>query len=274
MVTTALRTDIADRLSAMRARSPLVHGIVGSVTRSFVADGLLAAGARPMLTETLDEAPTLVSVADALLVNLGSLSTDGRDGCLPTARAAGARPIPWVLDPTAIGLAPARTPLAHDLLGTGPTVVRGNASEVLTLAGGGPGGRGADSVAGPDEAGQAARSLASEHGCVVAVSGPVDLITDGDGVVRVAGGRPVLTRVTGTGCLLGALTTALVATTGGLRQERGTPFAATVAATALLTVAANRAGDLGPGSFRVALLDALAALTPEDVAQEVELWTP
>lgn len=271
-MTAGVADEITAALAAVRDRSPLVHGIVGSVTRSVVADGLLAAGARPMLTETRDEAPVLVGVADALLVNLGSLSTDGRDGCLPTARAAGARGIPWVLDPTAIGLAPVRTPLAHELLGVGPTAVRGNASEVITLAGGGPGGRGADSTAVPDDAAEAARGLAREHGCVVAVSGPVDLVTDGHRVVRVANGRPVLARVTGTGCLLGGLTAALLAATTGPSSATGvTPFAAVVAATGLLTVAADRAGDLGPGSFRVALLDALDEVTPTEVAREVDL---
>lgn len=272
---TDLRTEIAAALTSMRARPPLVQGIVGSVTRGLVADGLLAAGARPMLTETRDEAPALVTIADALLVNLGSLSTDGREGCLPTARVAATAGTPWVLDPTAIGLAPVRTPLAHELLAVGPTAVRGNASEVLSLAGGGPGGRGADSTAGPDEAAEAARALATQHGCVVAVSGAVDLITDGDRVVRVTSGRPVLARVSGTGCLLGALTAATLAGTTGPRSAKGvTPFAAVLAATALLTVAADRAGHLGPGSFRIALLDALDALAPHDVAREVELWTP
>jgi len=260
---TSLRTEIATALTAMRERPPLVHGIVGSVTRALVSDGLLAAGARPMLTESVDEAPTLVSAADALLVNLGSLSTDGMAGCRPTAEAAVGQAVPWVLDPTAVGLAPVRTPLAHDLLALGPTAVRGNASEVLTLAGGATGGRGPDSTIGPDDAAVAARRLATDHGCVVAVSGPVDLLTDGARVVRVASGSPVLTRVTGTGCLLGALTAAHLAP--------ATPFVAVVAATALLTVAADRAGDLRPGSFKVALVDALDEVTPTDVAREVDL---
>lgn len=76
-MTAHLRRQIAAAVRAVREQSPLVHGITGSVTRALVADGLLAAGARPMLTETLREAPTLVAAADALLINLGSLSSDG-----------------------------------------------------------------------------------------------------------------------------------------------------------------------------------------------------
>lgn len=262
-MTAHLREEVASAVSAVRAADPLVHGIVGSVTRAFVADGLLAAGARPMLTETVEEAPALVGAADALLVNLGSLSTDGMAGCLPTARAAAGRGLPWVLDPAAIGVAPVRTPLAHELLALGPTVVRGNASEVLTLAGGVGGGSGPDSTIGPDEAAEAARRLASERGCTVAVSGPVDLITDGAREVRVATGSPLLTRVTGTGCLLGALTAA--------HLVGATPFASAVAATALLTVAADTVGQPRPGSFKTALVDALDAVSARDVAREVDL---
>lgn len=269
-MTDELRGEITAAITAMRARPPLVHGATGSVTRAFVADGLLAAGARPMLTESAEEAPTLVTVADALLVNLGSLSGDGMAGFLPTARAAREHDVPWVLDPTAIGLAPVRTPLAHELLSVGPAVVRGNASEVLALTRGGPGGRGADSTVAPEDAATAARALAGDHRCLVAVSGASDLVTDGSRTVRIANGSPVLTRVTGTGCLLGGLTAALLATAGG--EAKGvTPFASVVAATALLTVAADRVGDLRPGSFKIGLLDALDEVTADEVGQEVSL---
>lgn len=259
----ALREGIAAAVEAMRASQPLVHGATGSVTRALVADGLLAAGARPMLTESRQEAPTLVTVADAFLANVGSLSTDGMAGLVPTARGAVAHGVPWVLDPTAVGLAPVRTPLAHELLAVGPTAVRGNASEILVLASGAAGGRGADSTAAPDDAADAARRLAQEHGCVVAVSGAVDVLTDGEQMVRIASGAPLLTRVTGTGCLLGALTAAHLAVTS--------PFVGAVAATALLTVASERVGHLRPGSFRVGLLDALDEVTPAEVADEVRL---
>lgn len=270
-MTVDLRAEVTTAITRMRDRSPLVHGATGSVTRALVADGLLAAGARPMLTESVAEAPTLVTVADALLINLGSLSSDGMAGFVPTARAAHERGIPWVLDPTAIGLAPVRTPIAHDLCALGPTVVRGNASEILTLSGGGRGGRGADSTATPDDAATAARTLA-EGRCVVAVSGERDLITDGERTIRITSGSTVLTRVSGTGCLLGGLTAALLAVGAGGTEARGvTPFACAVAATALLTVAADRVGAVGPGSFRVSLLDALDAVSAAEVGDEVGL---
>ncbi|WP_153506235.1 hydroxyethylthiazole kinase [Cumulibacter manganitolerans] len=271
-MTDGMRAEVAATLTALRESAPLVHAITGSVSQGLVADGLLAAGARPMMTDTRREAPRLVTTADALLVNLGSLSSDATSGIRPTVEKARAHRVPWVLDPTAIGIAPVRTPMARALLRLGPTAVRGNASEVLTLIEGGASGRGTDSTVTPEAAAVAARRLASQSGCVVAVSGPVDLITDGDGVVRVASGRSMLTKVSGTGCLLGGLTAACVAAISGPKPPpRATPLGAVVAATALLTVAAERAGDLPPGSFRIGLLDALHAVDSDEIAEAVDL---
>lgn len=256
-------------VAAVRERAPLVLGVTGTATQGLVADGLLAGGARPMLTATADESPTLVTVADALLVNLGSLNGDAREGAVPTARSATAYGKAWVLDPVAIGVAPVRTPLAHQLLALGPTAVRGNASEVVALhrgATGGHFGHGPDATLGPDAAIDSARALAAAHGCVVAVSGPVDAVTDGERLVRVASGHPLLTRISGTGCLLGALTAATLSVRVGA-------FGAVVAATALLTVAAERAAveGVGPGTFRIRLLDALDAVSADEVATKVRL---
>ncbi|WP_422117600.1 hydroxyethylthiazole kinase [Brachybacterium sp. UNK5269] len=239
-------------LEAVRARQPVVHCLTATVSMAIVADGLLAAGARPMMTETLAEAPTVTTVADALAVNLGTLSTDAMDGIPATVAVAVAQQRPWVLDPTAIGLAPVRTPLARALVDSRPAVVRGNASEVLALAGVGTGGRGADSTAGSDVAEDAAAQIAARTGGAVAVSGAIDLIVDAERRAHVERGTALLTRVTGTGCLLGALTAACAAV-------EPDPFRAALAATTWLDLAGERAAarSTGPGSFRMHLLDAL-----------------
>lgn len=219
-----------------------------------------------MMTETAAEAPVVTAVADALAVNLGTLSTDGMDGIPLTVAAAVRDGRPWVLDPTAIGIAPVRTPLARQLLHSRPTVVRANASEVLALVGVGRGGRGADSTAEgerePTAVEQAAREVVARTGGAVAVSGAVDLIlgptvdhpaaTQDIPKVRISRGTPLLTRVTGTGCLLGALTAACTAVVGD-------PADAARAATVWLNVAGEIAAGraTGPGSFRMHLLDAL-----------------
>src|SRR5699024_4157120 len=146
-------------LAAVRQRQPLVHCITAAVSMGIVADGLLAAGARPMMTETVAEAPAVTEAADALLVNLGTLSTDAMAAIPATVEVTSQAGRPWVLDPTAIGRAPVRTPLARRLLREGPAVVRGNASEMLALAGESDGGRGADSVAAPHEAARAGQRV-------------------------------------------------------------------------------------------------------------------
>ncbi|GAB3812336.1 hydroxyethylthiazole kinase [Tessaracoccus terricola] len=239
-------------IDAVRSRQPLVHCITATVSMGLVADGLLAAGARPMMTETAGEAPTLTTVADALLVNLGTLSTDGAAGIPPTVEAAVRDSRPWVLDPTAIGIAPVRTPLARELLASRPAVVRGNASEVLALAGEGRGGRGADATVTSDAAMPAAARVAQLTGGVVAVSGEADVVLDSRRLVGLARGTAMLARVTGTGCLLGALTAACVAV-----ADDG--FAGALAATTWLAVAGEVAAGRapGPGSFRMHLLDVL-----------------
>jgi len=175
--------------------------------------------------------------------------------------AAGAAGTPWVLDPVAVGGLVYRTELAAELVGLRPTVVRGNASEVLALAGAGSGGRGVDSTDSTDDAAKAAAELAARTGGVVAVSGEVDLVTDGRRTVRVGGGSALLTRTTGAGCALGALVAAYVAATDDA-------LAGTVAAHAHVAVAAERAARVahGPGTFAPAWLDALDAVDGEALA--------
>lgn len=256
-------SDVAEVIRAVRRRAPLVHWIGPSVSASLVADGLLAVGARPMMTATAAEAPTLVRVADALVINLGMLTTDGQRAIPATVDAAREAQVPWVLDPAAIGLAPVRTPLAAKLVRQHPDVVRGNASEIMALHGSGKGGRGADTINHPDQALAAAGAIARAQDTVVAISGPVDLVTDGRQVRRVALGPALLPQVTGTGCLLGSLMAACRAVADS--------WTSAVTASAWLAVAAEAAEQhaRGPGSFRVALIDALAAVPPDEVADRL-----
>ena len=246
---------VAPVLAAVREQAPLVHCLTATVSMAIVADGLLAAGARPMMTETAAEAPVVTTLADALSINLGTLSTDAMDGIPATVEVAVRDGRPWVLDPTAIGIAPVRTPLARQLVESRPTAVRGNASELLALAGTGPGGRGADSTDTADAAADAAAQVARRTGGAVAVSGAVDLVLDARRQARVDRGSELLPRVTGTGCLLGALTAACTAV-------HPDPFEAALAATVWLDLAGEAAAAraTGPGSFRMHLLDALDAV--------------
>lgn len=252
-------STVAD-LGALRARSPLTHCVTNIVVAGFTANVLLALGASPAMVENLEEAADVAGTAGGFLANLGTLSSE-RDAALRAA-AAGARAgsTPWVLDPVAAGMSSYRTKLAADLVREQPAVVRGNASEVLSLAGAdGSAGRGVDSLADSAEAVDLARAYARSHGFVVAVSGVTDYITDGEQVVPVAGGHPLMTRVTGVGCALGATMAAMLAVSPS-------PLSAAISASTVFAEAGERAARAsdGPGSFAVAFLDALYVLGEED----------
>ncbi|MBO9556647.1 MAG: hydroxyethylthiazole kinase [Cellulomonas sp.] len=254
----ALADACAAALTVLRSRTPLVQCLTNEVTTGLVADVLLAVGASPAMAAVPGEAQELAAVAGAVLVNLGTPGPDQRASVEPTVEVARAAGTPWVLDPVAVGVLSERTRMARRLLDVGPAVVRGNASEVLALAGGASAGRGVDAGDAVD-AGPAA-ALARSTGAVVAVSGPTDLVTDGRSVVRLAVGDRMLTTVTGTGCALGGIVAAFSAVVP--------PLVAAVAATGLVGLAAERAavGARGPASFRVAWVDELHAIAPADLA--------
>lgn len=248
--------DVVRVLDQVRARGPLVHCMTNTVVAGFTANVLLAVGASPAMVDDAEESAEFAAIADAVLVNLGTLSPDGVSAMRLGAAAAAAAGTPWVLDPVAVGALAYRTTLAGQLMAHRPAVVRGNPSEVLSLAGvAGSGGRGVDSAAGPGAAARPAADLAARHGLVVAVSGAVDHITDGTTGVEVRTGHEWMTKVTGVGCALGALVAACCAV-------EDSPLVAASAATAVLTVAAEVAAErsAGPGSFAVGLVDALHGL--------------
>jgi hydroxyethylthiazole kinase len=259
----------AELLEAVRARGPLVQCITNTVVQNVTANVLLAIGASPAMVDVATEAGPFARVADALLVNTGTPHAEPRVAALEAVHAARDAGTPWVLDPVAVGSLPVRTALARDLLALHPTVLRGNASEVLALLGDSAGGRGVDSTVGTD--GARVASVAASDGrlvAAVAVSGAVDLlVAPGIGVVRVANGTDLLTRITGGGCALGAVVAAF---TSVAPEDAG---AAAVAATAVHTIAAELAArDAGgPGTFQPLFLDRLASLAPEDVVREARI---
>lgn len=261
--TLALADAAGEALLQLRASTPLVQCLTNEVTTNLVANALLAVGASPAMAAVPGEAEELAGVAGALLVNLGTPGPDQRACVEPTvAVAVGAR-TPWVLDPVAVGVLSVRTRLAARLLTERPAVVRGNASEVRALAGAASAGRGVDARDGVDAARAAAAGLAARYGTVVAVSGPVDLVTDGTHEVRLAVGHRFLTLVTGAGCALGGVVAAFSAV--------AEPLVAAVGASTLLGLAAERAAEhaAGPASFQVALVDHLHAVTSDDLAARV-----
>ncbi len=250
--------EVAEDLSALRRAAPLTHCITNLVADNITANVLLAVGASPAMVIAAEEAPGFAGIAGALLVNVGTITPPDAQAMRLAAAAARAAGKPWVLDPVGAGALPYRTGVVTELLQHRPTIVRGNASEILAVAGAAGGGKGVDSTAGSAEALPRARELAAQLGAVVAVSGATDYVTDGNRVIAVPGGDVRVTRVTATGCALGAVMAALAAAVKD-------PLRAAVAASVLFKVAAERAGRSarGMGSFAVAFLDQLSLVGVE-----------
>ena len=247
-------------LRAVTNGSPLVHCLTNIVVAGFTANVLLALGASPAMVENAEEAGPFAKVAGAVLVNLGTLSGEREAAMRAAAAAAQSASRPWVLDPVAVGALEHRTLLARELLGHRPAVIRGNASEIASLAGvTGAAGRGVDSNMGSGAAVGAAMELARASGAVVAVSGAVDYVTDGRQLLEVPGGNILMTRVTGVGCALGAVMAALLAVVPD-------PLQAGRDASAILKEAGGRAAFPpvpGTGTYAVRLLDCLGDLARE-----------
>src|SRR3978361_838701 len=157
--------------TALRDSAPLVHCLTNTVVQTITANALLAIGAAPAMVDDPAEAGEFAAVASAVLINVGTVQQRTAEAMRIAARAANETGTPWVLDPVAVGGRTFRTELAAQLVELRPTVVRGNASEVLALAGAGTGGRGVDSTATPEDAIEAAGQLAQRTRGVVAVSG-------------------------------------------------------------------------------------------------------
>ncbi|WYK03715.1 hydroxyethylthiazole kinase [Cereibacter sphaeroides f. sp. denitrificans] len=252
-------------LDTMRREAPLVQCITNFVAMNIVANVLLAAGASPAMVHDAEESGEFAAIAQALTINMGTPSPRWVEGMEAAARGAAAAGRPWVLDPVAVGATAFRRGLGARLLALKPTVIRGNASEILALAGAETRGKGADSADPVAAAEAAAQRLAETSGAVVAVTGPVDFVTDGRRGLRCANGHPLMPRVTALGCSLTGIVGAFAATRP--------PFEATAAALAFFGLAGEEAARTatGPGSFQVAFLDALHTLTPEALERGARL---
>lgn len=240
---------------ALRAASPLVHCLTNQVVANFTANVLLAAGCAPAMVVAQEEVSEFAAIASALLVNVGTLDRPQRDAMRLAVDTANAAATPWVLDPVAVGALTFRSAFCRELLTASPCAIRGNAAEILALAGAAGQGRGVDSLQASDTALDAACTLSAASGAVVIVTGATDYLCQGDRVVAITGGSPRLQLTTGTGCALSALLAAACALPGERLDNL-----------AVVCAALKRAGEIaaersaGPGSFAVALLDAIGGL--------------
>ena len=242
------------------------------VSMDIAANALLAIGASPAMVHAPEEAEDFGAIAEALVVNIGTLSADWVVGMEASAEVAGRRGRPWVLDPVGVGATAYRNETTRRLLAKNPTIVRGNASEILAAAnvaglhGEAAAPKGVDSAHETSAAYAVARALARRQKCVVAATGAVDFVTDGERAVELANGSPLMTKVTALGCALSATIAAFAAVTPDA-------FLATAAAIGVFGVVGEMAGEAAsrPGSFRVAFLDALDAVEDGDIVRRLKV---
>jgi hydroxyethylthiazole kinase len=261
-----MTADYALLVDRVRSQQPLVHNITNYVVMNFTANALLAVGASPVMAHALEEMEDMVSLASALVVNIGTLSRPWIEAMKLAVATARRRRIPIVLDPVGAGATPLRTRTARELLELGtPMLVRGNASEICALANEAVKTKGVDSTLGSDQAIEAAQLLADQHNATVVVSGKVDHIITGQSQVEVHNGSALMAQVTGTGCVASALLGALAAV-----ADPGDAAVATMLAMGIAgELAATQAQ--GPGTFVPHFLDALAALDGEQLSAKARV---
>jgi hydroxyethylthiazole kinase len=259
--------DPGATLGQLRERKPLVHNITNYVVMNETANAILALGALPVMAHAEEEVAEMVGLAGALVLNIGTLSERWIEAMLAAGKAANERGVPVVLDPVGAGATSYRTRTAQRLLDElEVAVLRGNAGEVATLVGVEAEVRGVESVgAGGDPAqlaGEAARTL----GLVASVTGAVDHVSDGERSAAIANGHALMASITGTGCMSTAIT-------GCFLAAQDDSFAAAVEALVAFGVAGEDAAAeaKGPGSFHVALYDALAGLDPATLSSRAKV---
>lgn len=253
-------------LALVRQRKPLVHHITNNVTISECANITLAAGGLPVMSHAPEEVEEMVAHAQALVLNIGTLSKEQVEAMLLAGRRANALQIPVILDPVGVGATKMRLEAARRLLSElHISVVKGNAAEIAILAGGRGEMRGVESVAAEGIA-QLARDLAQTSKAVVAVTGKVDLVTDGNELWEAHNGHELMAKVVGTGCMTASVIACFAAVCANHLHAAA---AALVSFNVAAELAAERAET--PAAFKRELFDQLFVLTPEMVERRQKL---
>jgi len=257
----SLADALAEILGTLRSRQPLIHHITNFVAMNDVANVTLCLGALPIMAHAPEEVANVVRQAQALALNMGTPTRDRLDSMAIAAREANAARVPIILDPVGAGASPWRTAMAWQLLkGVQVTIIRANRGEVAALLGDERRVRGVEAIGPSQDAEALACELSSRTGAIVAITGARDLMTDGSRLMAVDNGHPLLATVSGGGCMA----TACVACCAAVAED---PLMGAAAGLVIMGLAEERAATQarGPGSFKVALMDVLAALTPDDV---------
>lgn len=247
----------AENLEKVRELKPLIHNITNFVVMNYTANALLAFGASPVMAHAEEEVEDMVQLAGALVLNIGTLTKDWVDAMIKAAKKANKAGVPVILDPVGAGATKMRTDAAKKILQNASiSVIRGNASEILSLKSEESTTRGVDAAHSVDDAEQSAKDLANDLGTVLAVTGPVDIITDGVSTISVHNGHAMMGRVTGTGCVASTICGAFLAVDIN-------PLSAASTALSVFGLCGEMAAKKAkfPGSYSIALIDALFKVT-------------
>jgi hydroxyethylthiazole kinase len=260
-------TRIYESMEAIKKQAPVIHNITNYVVMNSTANALLAIGASPVMAHAGEEVEEMVNIAQSLVINIGTLSESWVASMFKAVRQARKKGIPVILDPVGAGATAYRTRTARELIKSGqPTVIRGNASEIMALADDHSKTKGVDSAADSDAAIITAQKLAETHKCVVCISGATDYIIDSENILKIKNGHPLMTKVTGLGCTASALC-------GAFAAVEALPFVATAKAMAVMGIAGEIAIEksAGPGSLQTNFLDVLYLLTEADISSRLKI---
>jgi hydroxyethylthiazole kinase len=264
-------SDVWADITSVRERSPLVHSITNFVVMNLNANVLLAAGASPVMAHAHEEVQAMAGIAQSLVLNIGTLEPYWIESMRLALQTASQRGIPTVLDPVGAGATAYRNASIELLLNTAsPTVIRGNGSEIMSVAGANVQTKGVDSSAASNDALGAARALVARTSGVVCVSGPTDHIVDGTRWALLNNGHAWMTRITGVGCSA----TALI---GAFCAVQPDAWRATVSAMALMGVVGEVAAEKavvrrqGVGSMQALMLDELQLLDQTTFEQRLKM---
>jgi hydroxyethylthiazole kinase len=249
---------ICKSIEAIRKQAPVVHNITNYVVMNSTANALLAIGASPVMAHAEEEVEEMVNIAQALVINIGTLSEHWISSMFKAVHQARKKGIPVILDPVGAGATAYRTRTARELIESGqPTIIRGNASEIMALYDDRSKTKGVDSAAASDAAIVTAQKLSQTHKCVVCISGATDYIVDRENILRIKNGHPLMTKVTGLGCTASALC-------GAFAAVEKLPF---------MGIAGEMAAQqsTGPGSLQMHFLDILYRLTEDDIARHLKI---
>lgn len=263
--------EIWTSLTAVRSSSPLIHNITNYVVMNNTANALLAIGASPIMSHAHPEVIEMVRLSSAVIINIGTLDEYWAESMIMASREACHLRKPWIFDPVGAGASTFRNKIISNLLSFNPSVIRGNASEIIALHEQGmlSGSKGVDSVNTVADAENAAKALSQKYNAVVCVSGQADYIVYGNRYAYLRNGHPMMAAVTGLGCTATAMIGAFAAV---IPQDI---FLATVAAMSLLSVCGEIAAKAseGPGTLQVRIIDNLHAITQSDYQSVAQITT-